>query len=1080
MRKCLNGVLCSAVLLSFLSGSRTFAQLTTAAVVGTVTDTSGAVVPNAKVTVVDVDTHVSRSAQSNTSGDFVFEFLPPGPYTLTAEMPGFSTLKQSLTLVAGERARADVSLQVGGTQQVVQVRGDAAALQTQSADVGDVVTEQAVQDLPMNGRNYITLVQTTPGVNAGPGGGVQTGARPDDRRQSSAISANGQSESFNNNLIDGMDNNEIEQGEILLRPSIDGIAEVRVTTSNYSAEVGRSGGAVINVITKSGTNAFHGTLYEYLRNDQLNANDYFSNQAGLPRPEYRQNQFGGSIGGPIIKDKTFFFGDIEAYRIVQGSPSGLLTVPTLYEKQNPGDFTDIGGDKIPAGQIDPVALQYFALYPDPNVAGAGTTNNFSANPRYTQNSTTADIRVDQHFGEKDSMFVRYSYNPVTTVTPGAFPAVDGIQGGGTGNYPGTAKETGQGVQVNDVHIFSPQLVMEVRGGFTRLNILSRQLNYGTNASQKFGMPNVNVNSFNSGLTPVSINGYAPLGDTSYLPIADVNNVFQGNGTLTYTHGKHEIVTGGGLIRRQMNYYQAAYGEGQYTYNGSAPESLENFLRGVATTVNRQMPLYFNYMRLWEPSAFLQDNWRPTPWLTVNAGLRWDHFSPVTNAHNQRSNVNLQTGQIIVASDSDPAVGVQPDYKDFAPRIGFSASLRHGMVLRGGFGLSFFPQDDSGSATNLFNPPFQYTFSCVPGSTTQGLVCPAGVGSLSQGPPLPVEQSIAPDEVAGSLNILPAHNPAAYLEQFNLSLEKQFGQDLFTVAYIGQLGRKLSWNANIDVPLPSTNPNPVLPYAAQFPNVGSIYAFYPIGGSSYHAAQFSYEHRLSQGLNVRAAYTFASNLDNIFDPGTWISTIGQVLNNLRYDWGNSDNAVRHLFNMSASYALPFAKGTTGLKHTAFGGWQVNAIAFYMSGIPYTVMDNAFAPALINEPGVYSDRPNVVSGQSFTAPHRSISSYFNINAFTPQPFGSAGNEARNQLWGPNNRELDLSLFKDFPIREPWHLQFRAESYNVTNTENFGQPNSGIGQFTQTGRPDPTVAAFGQITNTRTGSIPREFQFALKLLF
>lgn len=1079
MRRYPIGVILSLVAIYALVVGQACAQLTTAAVVGTVTDTSGAAVSGAKVTIENLETKISRTLQSNETGYYVFEFLPPGPYALTVESSGFEVSKLSLTLVASQRARGDVQLRVGDTSQTVQVTDAAPALQTQSAVVGGVVTEQSVQDLPMNGRNYITLVQSTPGVNAGPGGGVQTGAHPDDRRQSSSVSANGQSESYNNNLIDGMDNNEMQQGEILLRPSVEAIAEVEVNTSNYSADVGRSGGAVINVITKSGTNAFHGSLYEYIRNDKLNANDYFSNQAGLPRPEYRQNQYGGSIGGPIIKNKTFFFGDLEQYRIVQGSPSGLLTVPTLFEEQNPGNLSDIGGPVIPASQLDPVALKYFALYPAPNVAGAGITNNFASNPRYVQNSTTVDARIDEHFTENDNLFVRYSYNPVTTITPSAFPAVDGIQGGGTGNYPGTSQETGQGVQINDVHIFSPKLIMELRGGFTRLNIGSHQLNYGTNASEKFGMPNANVNSFNSGLTPVSVNGYAPLGDSSYLPIDDVNNIFQGNGALTYTRGKHELEVGAGLIRRQMNYYQAAYGEGQYSFSGSVPDSLASFLQGTPTTINRQMPLYFNYMRAWEPDVFLQDNWRPTPWLTVNLGLRWDYFSPVTNAHNQRANLSLQTFQMIVASPSDPSAGVNPDHKDFGPRIGFAASLGQGAVIRGGFGISYFPPDDSGSATNLFNPPFQFTFSCQPGSTTQGLICPAGIGTLSQGPPVPTAQSIAPADLSGSLNILPPNNPAAYLEEFNLSLQKQFGQNLVTVAYVGELGRRLSWNANIDVPQPSTNPAPQLPYAAQLPNVGSIYAFYPIGASSYHAAQVSFEHRLSQGLNVRAAYTYASNLDNIFDPGTWISVVGQVLGNSQYDWGYADNAVRHLFNMTGSYALPFAKSASGVKKMAIGGWQLNAIAFYQTGIPFTVMDGAFASALINEPGVSVGRPNVIPGQKFGIPRRSINQYFNTSAFTPQPFGTAGNEGRNQLWGPANRELDLSIFKEFPLWETLRLQFRAESYNLTNTENFNQPNAGISQFGPDGSPT-TSGSFGQITSTRVGSIPREFQFALKLLF
>jgi hypothetical protein len=972
-----------------------------------------------------------------------------------------------------------VQLRVGETSQTVEVKGGNPALQTESASLGNVVTGQSVENLPLNGRNYVTLVQTTPGANAGNPDGIQSGQRPDDRRQTNSVSANGQPEAFNGNLVDGIDNNELEQGLILLRPSIEGIAEVEVKTNDYSAAVGRSAGAVINVITKSGTNDLHGSLFEYWRNDVLNANDFFSNAAGLPRPEYRQNQYGGSIGGPIRKDKTFFFGDFEQYRIVKGSPTGLITVPTLFEQQNPGNLSDIGGPVIPTSMIDPVALNYFKLYPAPNVPGAGAINNFAANPVYTQNSTTIDVRVDQHFTADDSLFVRYSYNPVKTFTPGALPAVGGIQPGGNSNFPGLANETGQGWQVNYVHIFNPRLLVELKTGFTRLNIQSLTLNFGTNAAEKFGMPNANVNQFNSGLPPVNINGYAPLGDNNFLPILDINNVFQGNGTVRYTRGKHDIQVGAGLIRRQMNYYQAPQGEGQFNFNGSVPESLANFLLGTPTTIARQMPLYFNYMRTWEPDIYVQDDWRPTHWLTLNLGLRWDYFGPITNPRNQRANFDPQALQLRVASSKDPSAGVRPDYKDFGPRIGFAASLGHDMVLRGGFGISYYPPDDAGSATNLPNPPFYYLFSCQPGSTTQGLICPPGIGTLAQGPPAPVQESTNPTALTGTLNLLPFDNPASYIQQFNLTFQKEFDQNVISASYIGELGRRQPRGVNIDLPLPSTNPSPALPYSGQLPNVSGICAVFPVGNSSYNAAQLTFEHRYSKGLDVTASYTYSSNINDFSDPSAGLSAVGLIVNNSRYDRGNSDIAIRNTFNLTAGYDLPFAKSATGVESWLISGWRINAVAFYNSGLPFTVLDGAFAVAPINVPGISTDRPNTVPGQSLTVPHPNINQWFNINAFAAQPFGTPGDAARNQLWGPPNREIDLSLSKTFAIRERWHLQFRAESYNITNTENFGQPNSTISAFNPDGTPS-NAGSFGQITSTRLGSTPRAFQFALKLMF
>ena len=331
------------IAVGLLAASQCAAQLITADILGTVTDAAGAVVPNAKVTVVNLATSVSRTLQSNGSGEYVFNLLPPGQYSVTVEAPSFRKSVTNVTLVAGDRARVDAPLQIGETNQVVEVTATSPALQTDSSTLRDTVAAQSVQDLPLNGRNYITLVTTAPGAAAGPSNSILSGTRPDDRRQTSAVVANGQNETYNNHLVDGMDNNEREQFSILFRPSIDSLEEVKIDTNAYPAEEGRAGGAVINLITKSGTNAFHGGLYEFFRNDKLNANDFFANSAGIGRAEFRQNQFGGSLGGPIRKNKTFFFGDYENLRLIQGKNTGVLAAPTAFELANPGNFSDVCG-----------------------------------------------------------------------------------------------------------------------------------------------------------------------------------------------------------------------------------------------------------------------------------------------------------------------------------------------------------------------------------------------------------------------------------------------------------------------------------------------------------------------------------------------------------------------------------------------------------------------------------------------------------------------------------------------------------------------------------------------------------------
>ena len=314
--------LITVCLLFFIAVPGLFGQVSTADIVGTVTDQAGAVVADASVTVDNVDTREKRATTTGGSGDFVFNLLQPGRYTVSVQSKGFKMGTASLTVSAGDRARANVELQVGDVAQAVQVEAQSPALQSDSATLTTVLASQSVQDLPLNGRNYVTLVQSTVGVYAGPSNSILSGTRPDERRQTANIIANGQNEVFNNQMIDGMDNNEREQFTILMRPSIDMIQEVKVDTNSYPAEVGRAGGAVVNLLTKSGTNSFHGGLYEYLRNDKLNANDFFSNKTGVPRPEYRQNQFGGSVGGPIRKDKTFFFGDVEVSGSARAFPRG--------------------------------------------------------------------------------------------------------------------------------------------------------------------------------------------------------------------------------------------------------------------------------------------------------------------------------------------------------------------------------------------------------------------------------------------------------------------------------------------------------------------------------------------------------------------------------------------------------------------------------------------------------------------------------------------------------------------------------------------------------------------------------------
>jgi hypothetical protein len=1099
---------CLAVLCMFHNVS---AQENTADILGTVTDAGGAVIANAKVTVQNTATNDTKTTTTNAAGEYVFNLVQPGQYTIAVEMPSFKKATVNLTVSAGDRARANVQLQVGDVTQVVEVVAQSPALQSDSATLSTVLASQSVQDLPLNGRNYVTLIQSTVGVAAGPSNSILSGTRPDERRQTANVIANGQNEVFNNQMIDGMDNNEREQFTILMRPSIDMIQEVKVDTNSYPAEVGRAGGAVVNLLTKSGTNEFHGGLYEYLRNDKLNANDFFSNLTGVPRPEYRQNQFGGSVGGPIRKNKTFFFVDTEALRIIQGVPTGLIFTPTLFEEQNPGNFTDQpGGINIPASKLDPVALKYWKLFPAPNAGPPGFLGaNYNNNVTKTYNSTTYDARVDHRFSDRDSLFVRFSYNPTFNSQPALFPdaTVDGVKvSAGGGIFPGPSEADSQGYMASYVHVFSPTMVMELKAAYTRLWLYTSAPNQGTNASQKFGMPNTDVSDQISGLATIDIvpmrgvGSSFTLGDDRFVPIFDVNNVIQEQGSLAWTRGTHNVKFGAGMIRRQLNYYQNTFGLGYFRFTQSELIDLENFLQGTPDEIQRQVNPKRQYFRFWEPNIYVQDDWHARSWLTLNLGLRWDHFSPITAAQGERSNFDPVLAAACTPSNCNPfrigaTAGVKSYWTNFEPRFGFAVTPRKGLVVRGGFGISRFTQDYASGAMNLYNPPFiPLNLDCFPQTGTGASACPAGTGKLFQGaPPVPIPalNYLLP----GTVGAHAVDYPQAYIMQWNTTVQKQFGANVVSVGYVGQVARHLQYAPNINVPPPSQAGlgvyNPRV-FAGVMPNLASINYYTATGASEYNAAQISFERRYAKGLTANVNYTFARNLTNISDGGTTgAATVGAILpNNRSYDWGNSDIGIKHRISFRMNYELPFGKSGSRMTKLAIGGWQANLLAFYQSGVPFTVLDGV-APVPSNVSNLVTvDRPNVIAGAPYAPAGQNYNNWININAFTPQAVGTVGNESRAQLYGPNQRSADFSLFKDFEIRERMKLQFRAEVYNITNTENFGQPNVTITKWSSTlsgfntgavgATPVLGAGGFGQITGSNLALNPRQYQFALKLIF
>jgi Carboxypeptidase regulatory-like domain len=1282
--RCWEARLLGVVLLLFAVAGSAKAQGNTADIIGIVTDTSGAVVPGATVTLTNLGTNASQTATTNFSGDYIFTLVQVGSYSVSVKATGFKTFVASnVTVAAGDRARVNAQMAVGNLTETVQVDTAATpALQTDSAALSTLVTEQAVQDIPLDGRNVVKLIQLSAGTTAGSPGSIIGGTRPDDRRQTSAFSVNGQTDSANNELIDGLDDNERIIGGIGVRPSVEAIEEVNVQTNSYSAEFGRTAGGVVNLVTKSGTNSFHGTAFEFFRNKVLNANPNHQFPTGSPadltgfvaKPPFRQNQYGGSLGGPIKKNKTFFFGDYEQEKQAKGIRVNDLAVPTLCERGSilahlqgykgpavtcpdgksptrPGDFSDSpsvsapGGSDFPCDGLsgDPVygspacpyvvldptkfdrqGLEMFSLYPLPTIPGL--FNNFSTAPTRTQDSKTFDVRIDHHFSDKDTFFARYSFNNLDTVTPDAFPpvmidtttgmpAASGVKvyPSAPGSnapmsfanaFPGPNFERQQGLGLSYVHVFSPNVIVALRAGYLKSSIKSVGPNYGSTVSNKLGFPcnavqcmnlppNLAGSAQSSGLAGVNFDAditagsggvttpdWTDLGDVSALPLLEFDNSYQYMGEVTWNKGNHSIKIGVGVIRRQASIDQSMASDGEIYFDGiytgeQGGDLLYGLSRGNSTSSAdgwRNISLVAQQLRSWEPSAFIQDDWRARKWLTINLGLRYDIFTPYTEKHGRFSNFDQSLGLFVSpsfpgAQNAIATDGINTYYKNIAPRFGFAATLPHNMVVRGGFGLTFFPTN-YGSGYAGKNAPYISAISCQtqvnvapaqqpsppcvapfadsavanygppPGDGLTSFVGQSGGAQLSQGLPVPTinfavvqapagcntpnpganpnpsspailpaacttqQSSIAPNgnPYVGitSNNLIPFNFPTAYLEQANLMVQKEIGNgNVVTLGWVGEFGHRASRQININS---FSNPNQQqLPQTAQFPwlNSAGLGEQEDIANNAYNALQAVFVRRFNAGLTVNFNYTWAHGLgtfqscqplpasighiaatipcyyDNVANPASPI--VVSKLTGAPFSWGNTALDIQNRFNWAFDYELPFGKTLTGVEGAILKGWTINSGGSWQSGLPFTVTESA------NLTGTQSTGyPDKICSGKLSNP--TLFEWWNPACFKPQTANTFGNEVANTLYGPPQRSLDASLFKDFKLTEALKMQFRVEIFNLFNTPNFAVPSRGGARvsFTNGGTGVPKAPASSQITAITLGANPREVQLAVKFLF
>ena len=1087
------------------------AQVATAELAGNISDPTGAVIQGAKVTAINADTGtLVRETQTGAEGGYTMTLLPPGNYNVTVEASGFRKLVQSgINLNVNQRTRLDFTLQVGQVTETVEVAEAAPLLESQSSALGSVIGQRFVAELPLNGRNFVQLAILSPGVNGtgySTSGTIQSGTRPDDRRPGTEIFSNGNREGSNNFLFDGVDNNERLIQLIVYRPAVESIREFKVQTNLFSADVGRNSGAVVDVISKSGTNDLHGSAFEFHRNSAMDARDFFS-RPDAPIPPFRYNQYGFSLGGPVFlprvyngRNKTFWFADYEGYRrsfvrtlnttiptmaMRSGDFSGQSNAifdPLTTRPQGAGFIRDqFAGNRIPAARFDPVMAKLINAYPTPQTSGL--SNNYVSQLKQTQDWNQGDVRVDHQITPNDNFFARWSIQHTTTFAPNTFPDVQ-IAGvskkigvGNEDSFAGPAFNPVQHAVASYVKVISPQLVNDFRAGFNRfvLDYTDVSAVPGGALGNELGVRNANTHPLQSVFPIFSPSGYTGVGHSRSLPIFRRSNSFQYTDNLTYTAGAHTLKFGVMFIRRQITEYQTNRGNGRFNFSpaftdsrqaGNTGHSMASFLLGYATLIEQDFTLAWTGQRGWEEGFYIADDWRVNRRLTLNLGLRWEYYSPYSEVADRLGNFDLATGVSKVAGrDTDRRAGIQRDFRDWAPRFGFAYQVTRHTVVRGGFGLFYNPNGNGGALLRLFRHiPFGPVYSLTPGDVNVG-------PRVSDGfPAAPVIDLNLAKNPSGVVYAVPGNYRSAYAQQFNLTLQHEIApwQMLFKVAYVGNVGRRLgtTYDFNQAEPGPGTVASR-RPFGALRPALTSVNYVVSDGLSNYHAFQLTVDKRLTRGLTLLFGYTWSHTIDNVgteFGGGTGTPQDRRCRN---CDRSNAVFDLRHRATVSYTYELPWGKGRRwlnqgGAVNYLLGGWQLNGITTLQTGLPYT-------PGLANPNtnGAGGSRPDRNGSGVLSSSERSLARWFDFTVFSRPNDIRFGNAGRNILFGPGRVNFDMSVFKEFPIREGIHVELRGEAFNIWNTPPFAAPVATIGQ-----------SNVGQITGT-VGN-PRQLQVGARVVF
>ncbi len=1066
-------------ILLFITHQTLSAQVEKGVITGVVKDTSGALVSGAQIALKNISTGILTNTSSNGEGIYVSPPLTPGDYDVRITAPGFNTSVQHVHLAVAQRLSADTTLEIAAAAQSIEVQSTTVQFDTETATISNLRTEEAVHNLPLNGRNFAELL----GLGAGvvPGQSQLAGAIPyAQQRGPSAYAINGQRMTDNRFLLDGIGDNENHNGlGVVIFPPIDAVEEFREQTTDADARYGRAAGGIINLVFKSGTNHYHGEIFDFLRNSALDAKNYFDSGA---KPEFRMNSFGATFGGPIgggNNPKTFFFGDYAGQRTSQGL-TDVDSIP-VWGPQGVGDFSlysqvvhdpvtgvPFTGNVVPSSylssQQSQVGQNILALFSShgltPNIPGTTTANNFLYNPQRIDNGNAFDVKVDREFTENDSGFVRYSHSYDGIFQPGLLPnPLDGAAVGGPAQQPAH-----QAV-LSETHIFSPSLLNTTRVGWSRIFITSQDFNEGLNLPTQLGIPGVIVpgdEAHTDGLPYLTIVGATSIGDPVNSPTQIGTNNYQVNDNVTIVHGKHSIDVGTEIVRLQYNMYQTLAEHGTMAFTGNFTGlGLADLLLGAPTSGVYQYEQGTRGFRQLDLAFYGQDNYQLSKRLTLAVGLRYDNFlgwpwTEVDNREYQFDPALSTTAVFQVGTNGIPRSGVGGNNANFAPRIGFSYKIASKTVLHGGYGIYYEAPQVSNSYTLGANAPAidYWAFN----NPTYGA---AGFNWVSNGFVHTRSTTGAPQ--GAPLYAIDPNARIPYSEQWHASVQQAIGEsNRITVAYIGNVGVHLDGLVDINQATPGTTP---IATRRPYPYFSQIWQLQTSLISNYNGLQVTAERR-SQNLNYQFSYTYSHSLDeNSNNPGTLVNSYDK-----QADYGNSDQDIPNRFVGSVDYTLPFKDH--GAVRPLIEGWQLNAIATYSDGIPFSVLAGSNSLGVAD--GIVP-RAQFVSGSgngSLPSGQRTLKQWFNTAAFANPGAQQWGDSGRNILEGPGTKNIDFSVFKTVALHETKNLQLRAEFFNLFNTPQFNNPNSTVGP------------GFGTISSAGSPNtlqrVSREIQLAGKITF